>query len=307
MKIAVLGLGGVGGLIGGALTRVNKDTFFCVRGANRDAILKDGLRVDSALLGSFVARPLMAEEDASKIGVVDVLIVACKGNALKAACAAAAPMIGQRTLVLPLLNGLLVSETMEGLLPPCDLADGIIHVFSHIEAPGHVVQEAGSATIKMGMRKGGPRPPAMLELSRILSDAGIPVLLPDDIALESWKKFALMCGNSVLFGLYDGPAKAVRADPGHEAVCRAVWQELVDVAAAKGVVLPADLIDRYVTEFEGNPPDTVSSLYRDLRSGKAPEDTELAHVVGRLVALGRQCGVGTPLHEKMFVKFGGKL
>lgn len=307
MKIAVLGLGGVGGLIGGAITRVNKDTFFCVRGANRDAILKDGLHINSALLGSFIASPLAAEEDAAKIGVVDALIVACKGNALKAACAAAVPMIGERTLVLPLLNGLLVSESMEKLLPPCDLADGIIHVFSHIEGPGHVVQEAGSATIKMGMRQGGPRPPAMIELARILSDAGIPVLLPDDIALESWKKFTLMCGNSVIFGLYDGPAAAVRSDPGHEAVCRAVWRELVDVAAAKGVVLPGDLIDRYVAEFEGNPPDTVTSLYRDLRNGKAPLDTELDHVVGRLVALGRQCGIETPLHEKMFEKFGGKL
>jgi 2-dehydropantoate 2-reductase len=147
----------------------------------------------------------------------------------------------------------------------------------------------------------------MIELSRILSDAGIPVLLPDNIAIESWKKFTLMCGNSVLFGLYDGPAQAVRADPAHEIVCRAVWQELIDVAAAKGVALPADTIDRYVAEFENNPPDTVSSLYRDLRSGKAPEDTELAHVVGRLVALGRQCGVPTPLHEKMFLKFGGRL
>ena len=307
MKIAVLGLGGVGGLIGGALAKVNEDTNFCVRGANKEAIQKNGLLVDSALLGSFVAHPAMAEEDASKIGIVDALIVACKGNALTAACAAAAPMVGEQTLVLPLLNGLLVSELMEPLLPPCVLADGIIHVFSHIEGPGHVVQEAGSSTVKMGMRMGGPRPPAMLELSRLLCDAGIPALLPDDIVLESWKKFTLMCGNSVIFGLYGGPASTVRADPGHEVVCRAVWQELIDVAQAMGVKLPADLVDGYAAEFERNPPDTVSSLYRDLRYGKAPEDTELAHVVGRLIALGRQCGIATPLHEKMFNKFGGKL
>ncbi|HWP80269.1 MAG TPA: 2-dehydropantoate 2-reductase [Candidatus Acidoferrum sp.] len=307
MKIAVLGLGGVGGFVGGALTRVNKDTYFCVRGANQKAIRENGLRVDSKLLGSFTAHPAMAEEDALKIGAADALIIACKGNALKDACATAAPMVGEHTLVLPLLNGLLVSELMEGLLPPCDLADGIIHIFSHIEGPGHVVQEAGSCTVKMGMRGGGPRPPAMVELARILNDAGVPALLPDDIAFESWMKFTLMCGNSVIFGLYDGPAGVVRADPGHEEVCRAVWQELTGVASAMGMALPADLADRYFAEFEANPPGTVSSLYRDLRDGKPPERTELSHIVGRLVTLGRQCGVATPLHEKMFEKFGGRL
>lgn len=51
MKIAVLGIGGVGGIVGGALAKNYTETYFYVRGKNLDAIRRRGLRVRSALLG----------------------------------------------------------------------------------------------------------------------------------------------------------------------------------------------------------------------------------------------------------------
>lgn len=119
-------------------------------------------------------------------GKMDVIILACKGNGLAQACRDMAPMIDKETVVLPLLNGVLVSDLMAPLLPPCHIADGTIRVFSHMEEPGHVVQTAGSGKIVMGMKE-GKNPPALFELEGILRNAGIPAEVTDDIRLDSWE------------------------------------------------------------------------------------------------------------------------
>lgn len=57
MKIAVFGIGGIGGLIGGALARKNEDTYFIARGKTLEAIHSRGLHVESTLLGDFTVSP----------------------------------------------------------------------------------------------------------------------------------------------------------------------------------------------------------------------------------------------------------
>ncbi len=305
MKIAIFGIGGVGGVVGGALARVHADTYFYVRGENLKAIRQNGLRLESALLGDFTVHPKLASDNAAEFGIMDAVFVSCKGHNLKAACAAIAPMVGSQTVVIPLLNGVMVSEIMAPLLPPCILADGAIRVFSHLEKPGHIVQSSGLCSIAYGM-KDKSIPPAFAEITAICNRAGLKTAVSDDIVTASWAKYATMCGNSTVLCYYDGPVEKVRKDPDHEKVVRAVTGELVAVAAAKGVALPADTVDRCWADFAKLPPDAMTSLYRDLSGGKAASETELDHVIGRMVKFGRQTGVATPYHTAAHERFASK-
>lgn len=305
MKIAVLGIGGVGGIVGGALARNHTDTYFYVRGENLRAIRQNGLRVQSVLWGDFTARPKLASDEASEFGVMDAILVSCKGYNLRTACEAIAPMVGPGTTVISLLNGVIVSEIMEPLLPPCILADGTIRVFSRLEKPGHIVHSAGSCEIVFGM-KDGSRPSQCEEIADILSGAGVATRMSEDILLDSWGKYVTMCSNSVVFCYYDGPVGKVREDPRHEEVMRAVIGELIAVASAKGVALPEGTIDRYIDDFEKMPPDNITSLYRDLSNGKPAGETELDHIIGRMVEFGRQTGVATPYHRIAYERFASK-
>ncbi len=305
MKIAVFGIGGVGGIVGGALAQNHRETYFYVRGENLEAIRRDGLRVQSVTLGDFTAHPKLASDDATRFGVMDAVLVSCKGHVLDAACRAIAPMVGPGTAVIPLLNGVVVSDVMEPLLPPCILADGTIRVFSRLEKPGRIVHSAGPCGIVCGMKDGG-RPSRLEAVADLLSRTGVPTTLSDDILVESWAKYAIMCGNSVVFCRYGGPAGKVREDPDHETALRAVVGELVAVAAAKGVALPADTADRYVDQFAKLPPDTVTSLYRDLSSGKPAERTERDHIIGRMLEFGRQTSVATPYHKAAYDRFASQ-
>src|SRR6478736_4792476 len=100
MRFAVLGPGGVGGLLAGALDRAGCEVIVVARDSTAATIAREGLRIDSVSLGRFVAHP-------RSVGCldepVDVLLVATKADGLAAALERiAAPP----ELVLPLLNGL---------------------------------------------------------------------------------------------------------------------------------------------------------------------------------------------------------
>lgn len=132
MKILIFGIGGIGGFVGGALARVADSIYFYSRGENGRTIGEKGIQVDSALLGSFTAHPVKVSHEAGEMGPMDLVFLSCKGNGLKEACRELAPMVTKDTVVVPLLNGVLVSELMEPLLPACHVADGTIRVFRAI-------------------------------------------------------------------------------------------------------------------------------------------------------------------------------
>ena len=149
----------------------------------------------------------------------------------------------------------------------------------------------------------GSRPAALDAAAELLNRAGIETKVTDHIVRASWNKYVTMGSNSCVFCWYDGPAGKVLADPGHKKVIRAVIDEMTAVAAAQGVELPASLSDKLIDAFEKMPADTVTSLYRDLRAGKDPARTELDHIIGRMVQLGRETGVPVPYHEAAYEKW----
>ena len=101
MKIAVFGVGGVGGYFGGRLAQAGERVAFIARGAHLDAISRNGLVVESGL-GSFSIQPAWAEADAAAVGPVDVVLLGVKTWQVPEAAQAIRPLLGADTLVVPL-------------------------------------------------------------------------------------------------------------------------------------------------------------------------------------------------------------
>ena len=93
MRFAILGSGAVGGYFGAKLAKSGQDVTFIARGAHLDAIRTKGLAIQSAKLGDFVVKAA-AESDTSKVGPVDVVIVAVKAYDNSTALPMLKPMIG---------------------------------------------------------------------------------------------------------------------------------------------------------------------------------------------------------------------
>ena len=134
MRHAVLGAGGVGGLVGGALARAGAEVVLLLR-AETLAVHPPRLRVESAALGDFevdvATAPALDRE-------VDVLWVTPKAPQLEAALELAPPEGVGEAVVVPLMNGVdhvaLLRARYERLLA------GAIYVESERVGPGLVRQ-----------------------------------------------------------------------------------------------------------------------------------------------------------------------
>src|SRR5262249_28377619 len=114
MRIVIVGAGAVGGFFGALLSRSGCDVSIVARGAHLAAIRERGLRVAGAV-GDFSV-PLRAEDDARLLGPSDVVIVAVKTYDNSTAFPLIRPLVGDRTTVLTLQNGVDSADALSSVI-----------------------------------------------------------------------------------------------------------------------------------------------------------------------------------------------
>src|SRR3954469_25857515 len=112
MRIAVMAAGALGGYFGARMAAAGHDVFFVARGANLEAIGKNGLKVESVLGNLHLPHPDVTDEPAS-IGAVDIVLFAVKLWDSEKAAAPALPLVGPHTRVIPLQNGVDSTERLD--------------------------------------------------------------------------------------------------------------------------------------------------------------------------------------------------
>ena len=135
MRIAVVGAGGVGGYFGGRLAQAGYDVTFIARGRHLDAMVRDGLRVES-INGDFSVSPVQATDAPEKVGAVDLVVIGVKAWQIPETAGRLGPMLAPQTLVLPLQNGLEASAQLAEELGPAAVLGGLCGIYSFITAPG---------------------------------------------------------------------------------------------------------------------------------------------------------------------------
>jgi 2-dehydropantoate 2-reductase len=281
-SIAVLGPGGVGGLLAAALARSGARTTVVAREATAELIARDGIAVDSAVLGAFVARPAALAQLREP---VDVLIVATKAAALEQALARVAPT-AEAGLVVPLLNGVdhmaLLRERFGA-----HVAAGTIRVQSDRPAPARIVQGGSFLSVELASDDAALRP-ALDALAARLEAAGVTTRVRESEARILWGKLVRLNALACMTAAYDAPFGAVRAEPARRAELEACVREGVAVARAEGAELDADVVFR---EFEVIHDAFGTSMQRDVAAGREPE---LDAIAGAVLRAGRRHGLRCP-------------
>ncbi len=305
MKIAIVGLGGVGGYFGGKIAQryagsAEHPVVFVARGAHLAAIRRDGLLLRTVEEG-FRVRPDLATDSPSEAGPCDLVLFCVKEYDLETAAAALAPLLQEKTVVLPVLNGVDIAERLRSLLPRGEILSGCVYISTFIEAPGVVRQVGGSCQLLFGPDDGQAERYRPLET--LLKEAGIKAELSASIAVPLWSKYLFvspMAGVTSLLGLCFGD---VMADEKGRGLVRGLMAEIERLAAAKGIPLPADSVERGIATVERFPPATKSSLQLDFAKGGR---TELELFIGYAVRAGRLLGVPVPLHDELYAALGRK-
>lgn len=295
MRIAIFGTGGVGGYYGGRLAQTGADVTFIARGEHLRAIRKDGLRVYS-IAGDFVVHPAQATDDAGTIGTVDVVIVALKTWQLPAAMPDCARLLGPRTLVLSLQNGVEAPRQLAAHVGDQHVLGGIAKIFSSIEAPGCIRHVGGAAVIEFG-RLDNRLTEDVTRLRDLFIQAGVNVKIPADIDVALWEKFLYVVPLGGVGAVTRAPVGVVRSQSESRLMLEEAMREIWRVARARGVGLADDLVGRGMKFVDGHPPGATTSLQRDILAGRP---SELEAWNGAVVRLGAAAAVPTPVHGFLY-------
>ena len=109
MRVGIMAAGAVGGYFGGRLTAAGHDVAFIARGAHRDAIRRDGLKIESAL-GDLHLKNVNVTDDPKQVGPIDVVLFAVKLWDTESAGEQTRPLVGSNTRVITFKMALIASS-----------------------------------------------------------------------------------------------------------------------------------------------------------------------------------------------------
>ncbi|HEY4042279.1 MAG TPA: 2-dehydropantoate 2-reductase [Rhodopila sp.] len=295
MRIAVIGAGGVGGAFGAALAKAGADVTFVARGAHLHAMRERGLRVEGGR-GEILISPARATDDPSTIAPVDFVLFCVKLWDVESAGAAIKPLIGPATAVIPLQNGIDASERLIPILGAPAVMGGVAQISATIAEPGVIRQTGSFMRLIFGELEGGKsaRGEAFLGLCR---QASFDATHSDQIMTELWMKFILLATNSALTAATRTPIGVLRDDPDIAPLFERASAEVAAVGRARGIKLPDDVTQAVGGFVRNAPPAMMASMAHDLVRGNR---IELPWLSGKVVALGRELAVPTPVHEVLY-------
>jgi 2-dehydropantoate 2-reductase len=292
MRIAVVGVGGVGGYFGGRLAAGGADIQFIARGANLAALKAGGLKILSPQ-GDVVVPAVKATDDAKAVGPVDLVLFCVKlYDMQEAATTVLPPLIGPSTIVVPTQNGVDAVATLSKAVGAEHVAGGTTYVSSLLEEPG-VIRHVALGRLAFGAIK-GEHPAALQELRDLCARAGIDAKLSDRIVVDTWAKFVRLTVFSGITCIARSPIGVCLEDPRLLKLLDAAVHESVSVARGMQISLPHSAYDDTLAGLRALPPHAKASMLEDLERGRR---LELPWLSGAMARIGDEVGVDTPTHD----------
>jgi 2-dehydropantoate 2-reductase len=298
MRIAILGSGAVGGYYGAKLARAGHDVTFIARGAHLAAIRERGLEIKSPMVGDFTVRA-KAEEDTSKVGPVDLVIVSVKAYDNATALPLIRPMLGPGTSVLTLQNGVDSVAEVAAVAGEATVIGGTTYIATALTAPGVIEQNGTHRRIVFGEVFGElPRlSDRVRQIHDAFSGADIQSEPSPDGRVPIWEKFIFLAPTAGFTGaarLHVGP---LRSDPFIREHYFNACREIERIARAEGVPVAENMMERIGTYVDGIPGTMRSSLLIDLSQGKK---IEVETLLGSVVRRAQRAGIPAPINATLY-------
>jgi len=286
MKIAVIGAGAIGGLVGARLALSGATVTFIVRGANLAAIRRSGFTLLTAEGERQVVRDVRATDDYDQAGPQDIVILAMKAHQLEAVANDVPRLFGPETVVVTMQNGIpywyfhghggrLEGTIVRSVDPNGVVAAGIpaqrvvgcvVYPASELVAPG-VVRHIEGERFPVG-ELDGSLSERVVRVSDCLTRAGFKAPVLDDIRAEIWLK---LWGN-LTFNPISSLSHSTLADicqyPPSRELATTMMREAQTVARKLGIEFRVSLERRIAGAEKGGRHKT--SMLQDVEAGRAP-------------------------------------
>jgi len=291
MRILVLGAGGVGGYFGGRLVEAGADVTFFVRPARARVLDEKGLRIESRLGNLTTTVKTLSDPHASM--PFDLVMIACKAYDLDSSLAAIVGAVGEKTAVLPLLNGVAHIDKIGVRFPHARLWGGVAQISATLTEDGVIQHFDDVNSITFGTLAGAvdERAEALLTLFR---KTPANAYHSARIMQELWDKFVFLTTLAGITSLMRASIDEILATPSGGRLIAQLIDECAAVAGAVGFRLDADKFSQYRTRLTRRGFGLKASMLRDIERGSR---TEGEHILGDMFARAQRFQVSAPLLE----------
>jgi 2-dehydropantoate 2-reductase len=307
LKIAVVGVGAIGGFVGARLAHAGEDVTFIARGANLDALRTRGIRLVLADGSEEAVAKVHATADYSAAGQHDVVILAMKAHQVEAVAHDVPKLFGPDTIVVPMQNGIpywyfhrhggalagtqIHSVDPTGLIGtniPCERVIGcVVYPATELLAPG-IIKHVEGNRFPVGEPDGTASERAT-RLSECFIRSGLQAPVLSDIRAEIWLK---LWGN-LTFNPISALSRATLAGicqyPPSRALAHAMMSEAQAIAGKLGITFRVPIEKRIAgAERVGH---HKTSMLQDV---EAKRTLEIDALLGSVIELARLTETATP-------------
>ena len=283
--VIVLGAGAIGSLYAAKLSARHPVTVVARR-EHVEAIRRDGLR----LIGrETLTTRVDAVTEVESIAAGTIVLLTTKVNASEAAVGAIADLVRDDTVIVCVQNGLhseaIARRASRGR---CLVLRAITQFGAIVHSPGVINFTASGNTLI----EQGPRSTA---IAGMLTACGLDGRVCGDITTEVWRKLIFNCVINPITSITGSDVGGI-ADPRLDPLKQLVIDECLAVARTEGVGFSIDFLATIAEVF--GPSRNIASMRQDLMRGKP---TEIDHMNGAVVDLGRRAGIDCPVNAALVV------
>lgn len=274
-RVAVVGVGAIGGACAAPLCRAGHEVVLCVREPFAELVVEGP---DATLTAS----PPVATDPAA-VAPAEWILLATKAHQAASAAPWLEALAAPGSVVAVLQNGVEHVERVAPMARPGSVLPVVVNLPATRRAPGYVVQR----------RRGHLRVPAGAEgdgFVALYAGSDLDVKTSADFRTDLWRKLCFNAASGAVTCLTRRPLGVIRR-PDVAELARGLVRECIAVARAEGAALDERDADAIVAALASGPPDAANSMLQDLRAGRPLEWDARNAAVARI---GARHGIQTP-------------
>ena len=304
MKIAILGAGAMGAMVGAFLKKGGGEVYFVdPYEAHMEAVLKNGLYMEIEEQHSETIFVDGATTNAEEVGVCDIVILLVKGMNTKTSIENNGALFDENTLIITLQNGIGNVEIISELMPEENIGYGILKSSATLYAPGKLFGRAKFADSTAGaffypLKRDTKHFDRYSELVDVFSAGGFIAKVDEDIDAIIWDKLYTNIAFNCPAALIQISHLDFISHPMGTEIFKEIAREVCEIATAKGIPMDAD--DFWIRFGEPNIPKhgvKVRYYTSAVQDASRKHKTEVDFLNGAIFKEGQRLGIPTPYNE----------
>jgi 2-dehydropantoate 2-reductase len=294
MRILVVGAGAVGGYFGGRLLEKGEDVTFLVREKRKQQLEKIGLVIESVNGNAKLEPKTILAGDAAD--PFDVILFSTKAYHLQGAIEDIRPYVGENTMIVPLLNGILHIEKLDEAFGPEKVLGGLCFIESTLDAEGKVIQTSPAHTLMFGERN-GEKTERIEKLETAFSGTKADFRFRQNIVQEMWHKYLFITAMSGVTTLLRSPIGPIRDEKSGMETLKTLVNEIAAVMRKIEAPISENAEAKQLEKLCAIGDTMKSSMQRDMEKGLS---IEADHLQGYLLEQAERHTIQVPVLKAVY-------